>query len=525
MSIKGVHFIGYQESSAGSHSFQTWNPQRSETNEWSFFDATDQEANEAVELAASAAAEYAQTSLGDRADFLECIANEIDQHRDQITEVYCLESGLPEGRANGELNRTLGQLRMFSQKIRSGYGLMLRIDTADPHREPTPKPDLRKMSIPLGPVVVFGASNFPLAYSTAGGDTASALAAGCPVIVKGHPLHAGTGELVASAVVQAARDCGMPNGVFSHLHHSGHHLGAYLAQHPQVKAIGFTGSQSGGRALLDLAAKRPEPIPVFSEMGSINPVVLLPGALNKKAKYWAQQYASSITLGVGQFCTNPGLLVGIEGDPWNTFEKELVSGLEKETAECMLHPSLRSNYDRNRKALSEMPGIEILVQTKAGATPIQLSRMSGSSFINNPKAQMEVFGPASLLVACRDFTELTQVLGELEGQLTASLLYEAEDAPHLAHLQDLLGRHVGRLIYNGVPTGVEVCDAMQHGGPYPASTDARFGAVGGDAIHRWLRPISFQNCPEELLPAALQNENPLGLIRLVNGDYTREPVS
>ena len=525
MKIKGVQYIGYTESSAGSDSFQTWNPRMSQANEWTFFNTTDAEANQAAELAALAFMEYSRTEPEQRARFLENIAREIELCGDEIKEVYCRESGLPAGRAQGELNRTLGQLRMFAEKTRRGHGLALRIDTADPHREPMPKPDLRKMSIPLGPVVVFGASNFPLAYSTAGGDTASALAAGCPVIVKGHPLHAGTGELVASAVVRAAKNSGMPDGVFSHLHHSGHHLGAFLAQHPKVRAIGFTGSQTGGRALMDIAGKRPEPIPVFSEMGSINPVVLLPGALKNKGSYWAQQYASSITLGVGQFCTNPGLLIGIKGDPWNAFVNDLSKGLEEASADCMLHPSLRENYDTNRNALSQVPGTEVLLESSQGVTPAQLTQISGASFLSNARAQQEVFGPASLLVACRDYSELKEVLSQLEGQLTGSLLFESEDRPHLADLQEVLGNRVGRLIYNGVPTGVEVCDAMQHGGPYPASTDVRFGAVGGDAIHRWLRPLSFQNCPEELLPIPLQNANPAGFLRLVNGEYSREAIS
>jgi NADP-dependent aldehyde dehydrogenase len=523
--IEGVQHIGFTKSRAGKAYFSTYNPLDQSNTAWQFAEATEQEIEQAVAKAKAAYPIFSGLSAGQRAVFLEGIADEMEEVKQQVINVYCQESGLPEGRANGEFGRTIGQLRKFAVQARSGRLGIPRIDTGDADRQPMRKPDLRKGGLPLGPVVVFGASNFPLAYSTAGGDTASALAAGCPVIVKGHPLHAGTGELVASAIVRAAKKCEMPDGVFSHLQGSSHSLGQKLTQHPDVKAVGFTGSQKGGRALMDLAASRSEPIPVFAEMGSINPVVFMPSGLQGNlAAYWAEQYAQSITLGVGQFCTNPGLLVAQKGDALEAFKKLLAERLSTMSLPAMIHPSLGVHYSKNQAVIGAVQGVEVLHFSQNGQTSIQFSTLSSADFLEQASAQTEVFGPSSLLVECENLQDLLKVIDSLEGQLTGSLIYDSKNKADLDVVQNHLGARVGRVIHNGVPTGVEVCDAMQHGGPYPASADARFGAVGGDAVDRWLRPLSYQNCPDELLPPELQNSNPLGLLRLVNGQYTKDPI-
>lgn len=523
--IEGIQQLGFAKSRAGEAFFTTYNPLNQSSTGWQFAEATAQEIEQAVNKANAAFPVFSKLSAQRRAGFLEAIADELEKGKKAVIEAYCQESGLPEGRANGELGRTLGQLRKFAAQAKEGRLGIPRIDTADAAREPMPKPDLRKWGVPLGPVVVFGASNFPLAYSTAGGDTASALAAGCPVIVKGHPLHAGTGELVASAIVRAAKECKMPDGVFSHLQGSSHALGQKLTGHPAIKAVGFTGSQRGGRALMDLAAARDEPIPVFAEMGSINPVVFMPSGLRgDQGQKWAEQYANSITLGVGQFCTNPGLLISLKNDALEAFKKSLNKHLSALALPAMIHPSLSEHYSKNQQLLSAVEGTEVLHFSDQGETSILVNTISSSDFLRQAAAQTEVFGPTSLLVECDELTQLLDVIDALEGQLTGSLIYDPKDKADLDKVQEHLGARVGRVIHNGVPTGVEVCDAMQHGGPYPASADARFGAVGGDAVDRWLRPLSYQNCPDELLPAELQNDNPLGLLRLVDGQYTKDPV-
>jgi NADP-dependent aldehyde dehydrogenase len=381
------------------------------------------------------------------------------------------------------------------------------------------------MMVPLGPVVVFGASNFPFAFSTAGGDTASALAAGCPVLLKSHPMHAGTSEMVASAVIAAAEELGMPNGVFSHLNSSGIEVGQQLVQHPGVSAVGFTGSHRGGRALFDLAAKRKEPIPVFAEMGSVNPVVLLPGAMEKEAEVWAKRYAGSITLGSGQFCTNPGLLLGIKGKSLDTF----VNGLSQEilaiAPSSMLHPSIKGAYDRGKElAVSqERTKVAAAFEGELGPNyPQQLVLLvNGDTFMENPALHQEVFGPFAVLVQCKDETELLEIVRHLEGQLTGTVIGSDSEFPAFKSVVEALQQKVGRLIFNGVPTGVEVAPAMQHGGPYPASSDPRFTSVGVHAINRWVRPVSYQDCPDSLLPDELKDSNPLGIFRLVDGKLTK----
>ena len=384
------------------------------------------------------------------------------------------------------------------------------------------------MLLPIGPIDVFGSSNFPLAFSTAGGDTASALAAGCPVIVKSHPMHAGTGELVASAIIEAAKKTGMPDGVFSNLNSSDLEVGQLLTMHPDIKGVGFTGSTNGGMALYRLAGQRREPIPVFAEMGSINPVVILPSALEEKGRAWAAAYAASITLSAGQFCTNPGLIIGIKSPALSDFIASLGLEIEKIDPFCMLHPRIHENYEKNKMELSAQPKTVKVAELSGDIPPNyagqKILTVDAGDFLGNPVLHREVFGPFSIVDQCADKSDLLTVIQKLEGQLTGTILgTESEIADHPDVIGGLM-QTVGRIIFNGVPTGVEVCPSMLHGGPFPATTDSRFSSVGTSAIRRWVRPVSFQNWPAELLPAALQNTNPLGIMRLVDGEHTNRSI-
>ena len=524
--ITGKNYIGERLEGSGEVTFHTFDPTSNTENETLFIEASPSEIDQAVDLAWSAFEQYRSVSGVRKAAFLNAIADEIMNLGDELIETYCRESGLPPGRAAGERGRTVFQLRSFADLVKEGSWVEASIDTALPDREPVPKPDLRKMLIPLGPVVVFGASNFPLAYSTAGGDTAAALAAGCPVVVKSHPMHAGTGELVASAIVKAARQTGMPNGVFSNLNSSGIEVGVQLVSHPKVKAVGFTGSIQGGRALLDLAARREEPIPVFAEMGSVNPVVLLPGALKERGKSLANQYAGSVTLGTGQFCTNPGLLLGVKGEELDRFVQDLAGAMVEIEPSIMLHPNIVGAYERNKQKAMSQEGISVVAEltqdVPANFARQAVTTVEGSTFLNNTALHQEVFGPFTLVVQCEDASQLEKVVSQLEGQLTGTLIAGEGELSQYTRLIETLQNRVGRIIYNGVPTGVEVCTSMVHGGPYPASTDSRFTAVGTYSIRRWARPFSYQDWPDELLPEELKNDNPLGIERKINNINTRE---
>jgi 2,5-dioxopentanoate dehydrogenase len=526
--IFGKNYIGNKQSAKGNKTYKTFNPQLNIENEVLFTEATSQEIDEAVHLASEAFKVFRSISGEKKATFLNAIADEILALDDELIQMYCMESGLPEGRAKGERGRTVFQLRSFADLVKEGSWVEASIDTAIPDREPLPKPDLRKLLIPLGPVVVFGASNFPLAYSTAGGDTAAALAAGCPVIVKSHPMHAGTGELVASAIIKAAEKTGMPNGVFSNLNSSGIEVGTQLVKHPEVKAVGFTGSIRGGRALYDLASQRQEPIPVFAEMGSINPVVILPNALKNRREDLAKTYAGSITLGTGQFCTNPGLLLAIKSEELTHFISKLSEEIVKIEPTCMLHPNIIGAYENNKSKMMSQSGIIVAsdfekdVQTNYARQVI--TTVEGHTFLENTNLHQEVFGPFSMVVQCHDKEQLKLIISKLEGQLTGTLIAD-DEASNYSELISALQNRVGRIIYNGVPTGVEVCPSMVHGGPYPASTDSRFTAVGINSIKRWVRPFSYQDWPNELLPDELKNENPLGISRLVNNKQTQNKIN
>jgi NADP-dependent aldehyde dehydrogenase len=526
--ITGKNHIGNKQSSKGSRTYKTFNPQLNIENEHVFTEATSEEIDEAVHLASEAFKSFRETSGEKKAAFLNTIADEILALDDLLIKTFCLESGLPEGRAKGERGRTIGQLRMFADLVLEGSWVEATIDTAQPERLPMPKSDIRKMLVPLGPVVVFGASNFPLAYSTAGGDTAAAFAAGCPVIVKSHPMHAGTGELVAFAIIKAAQKTGMPNGVFSNLNSSGIEVGTQLVKHPEVKAVGFTGSIRGGRALYDIAAHREEPIPVFAEMGSINPVILLPEALKNRNEELSKIYAKSITLGTGQFCTNPGLLLGIKGEDLTKFIINLSNEIVKIEPSCMLHPNIMKAYDNGRMKAEKQPNLHIVAEYAESVNDNYarqtVTNVSGQVFLNNPILHQEVFGPYSMVVECENVKQLETIISKLEGQLTGTLIAEDNEATNYTEVISALQNRVGRIIFNGVPTGVEVCPSMNHGGPYPASTDSRFTAVGIHSIKRWVRPFSYQDWPNELLPDELKNENPLGILRSLNGTHTNQSI-
>ncbi|MFP4845090.1 aldehyde dehydrogenase (NADP(+)) [Winogradskyella sp. PE311] len=526
--ITGKNYIGNQLSAKGSKTYKTFNPQLNIENDSTYTEATSEEIDEAVALASEAFKVYRTISGKQKAEFLNTIADEILALDDALIKTYCSETGLPEGRAKGERGRTVGQLRMFANLIEEGSWVEATIDTALPNREPMPRSDIRKMLVPLGPIVVFGASNFPLAYSTAGGDTAAALASGCPVIVKSHPMHSGTGELVASAIVKAAEKTNMPNGVFSNINSSGIAVGTQLVKHSGVKAVGFTGSIKGGRALYNLAAQREEPIPVFAEMGSINPVVVLPEALKNRSGSLAKTYAGSITLGTGQFCTNPGLLLGLKSEGLSNFIENLSNEIINIEPSCMLHPNIIGAYEnKKQKAISQSSltvtaDYDSEVQTNYARQAI--ATVEGKTFMENQTLHQEVFGPYSIVVQCENKGQLEAIISNLDGQLTGTLIADNNEASNYSKVISALQNRVGRIIYNGVPTGVEVCPSMVHGGPYPSSTDSRFTAVGIHSIKRWVRPFSYQDWPNDLLPIELKNENPLGVSRLVNKKQTSDKL-
>lgn len=506
--ITGKNYIGNTLKAGGSTTHKTINPKLNVQNPIAFYEATPEEVDEAVALAWAAFKVYRKTPGTQRAAFLNAIADELLALDQELIEAYVTESGLSEGRALNERGRTVMQLRSFADLIAHDDWRENTIDAGNPDQKPVAKDDLRRTLIPLGPVVVFAASNFPLAFSTAGGDTASALAAGCPVIVKAHAMHSGTAELVASAIIKAAGRTGMPNGVFSNLMGRGRTVGVSLVNHDKVKAVGFTGSISGGRALFDLAARREEPIPVFAEMGSINPVVITSKAIENRMEAVAEAFANSITLGAGQFCTKPGLILTVESEKTQEFIKLLAKKTIAIESQCMLHPDIKSEFVKNVNSVSSQSGAEVLGKIEREVAhnygPSQISGVSGKAFLANPKFHQEAFGPFALVVRAKDEAELIQIINGLQGQLTGTIVAEKEDYASLHEVVDALENRVGRIIFNGVPTGVAVSPAMQHGGPYPASTDSRFTSVGTNSIKRWVRPVSYQSFPNELLPLALK---------------------
>lgn len=491
-----------------------------------FYAASMSEADAAMNLADKAFQVYRYTDRNKKAGFLRGIADEMKAISSQIVERAMAETGLPEQRLQGELTRTTNQLYMFADLLEEGSWVEAIIDTAIPDRKPLPRVDIRKMMIPLGPAVVFGASNFPLAYSVAGGDTAAALAAGCPVVVKAHPAHPGTSALVAGAIKQAAERHGMPEGVFSMLYDDGFAVGEALVKHKKTKIVTFTGSFTGGTALLKMAAERDEPIPVFAEMGSVNPVILLPQALEKRAEELAK-LAGSITTNAGQFCTQPGLLLAIKSDALERFKNALAIAVADVNSATMLTKGICANYGRlvnDRLAESTVSVIARSEKKDAEKDNQALAvvvEISASAFLANEKYKEEVFGPYTMLVVADDVPELVRVIGSLQGQLTASIMAEKEELPQYKSITDKLADLAGRVILNGPPTGVEVGNAINHGGPFPATTDSRFTSVGTSSIKRFVRPVCWQNWDEELLPDELKTNNPLHIWRLVNNQWTR----
>ncbi|PMZ77046.1 aldehyde dehydrogenase (NADP(+)) [Pseudomonas sp. FW305-70] len=523
--ILGHNYIGGARSAVGDIILSSHDASTGEALPYSFVQATAQEVDAAVQAAAAAYPVFRNLPATRRAQFLEAIAAQLDALDDEFVALVTRETALPSARIQGERGRTSGQMRLFAQVLRRGDFYSARIDRALPERQPLPRVDLRQYRIGVGPVAVFGASNFPLAFSTAGGDTAAALAAGCPVVFKAHSGHMATAECVANAILRAAEQTDMPKGVFNMIYGAG--VGEALVKHPAIQAVGFTGSLKGGRALCDMAAARQQPIPVFAEMSSINPVLVLPEALRARGEKIAGELVASVVQGCGQFCTNPGLVIGIRTPEWTAFTARLGNLMAEQPAQTMLNAGTLGSYEKGVRALLEHPGVKHLAghdQQGHQAWP-QLFKADVSLLLNgDPLLQEEVFGPTTLVVEVADKVELRQALNGLHGQLTATLIGEASDLQTHGDVLILLEQKVGRVLFNGYPTGVEVCDAMVHGGPYPATSDARGTSVGSLAIDRFLRPVCYQNCPDALLPDALKNANPLGIARLVDGSSQREPV-
>lgn len=524
MKPDGGNLIGFGSSGPGGAVFRAFNPATGEHLEPGFASATADDVDRAVELAVAAVPAWARLPGAKRNEFLRHIAASLEAKAPDLAARAMLETGLPEARLKGEVARTAGQLRLYGEAAEKGDWLDARIETAQPQRQPLPKPDHRSMLRPLGPVVVFGSSNFPFAYSVAGGDTASAFAAGCPVIVKAHSAHPGASELVGRLILHAVRDCGLPEGTLSLLFDAGFEVGQALVQHPGVKAVGFTGSLRGGRALADLAATRPEPIPVYAEMGSINPVFILPGALAERGAAIVEGLHASATLGVGQFCTNPGLIVLQRSPEAVKFVQALAAKLTATPEGAMLTAGIARNFAASVEARAGQPGVQVIARGTAkgacGAVPTWFET-DAKFFVGNHALSEEIFGPSSLVVWCRDRAELLLVARSLEGSLTASLHAGASEATEQGELIELLATRAGRLVLNGYPTGLEVSHAIVHAGPYPATSDGgRSTSVGTRALNRWARLVCYQSFSDELLPPELRNANPLGLRRLVNGEWT-----
>lgn len=529
MMLDGKNRIGFQISAEGNQTFKVFSPVKGELLPQLFYSSTREELFNAISKAKQAQRVYRTKSNEEKAAFLRAIADEIDNRAEGIINTAALESGLTRGRLTGECMRTTNQLKLFAQVVEEGSWVEATIDPSDPNRAETPKPDIRKMLVPLGLVGVFTASNFPLAFSTAGGDTASALASGNAVIVKAHPYHAGTNELVANAIVEAAQKTGMPDGIFSSLNAVDFSIGRALVTHPDINAISFTGSFKGGKALHDLAQTRKDLIPVFTEMGSINPVVILPEQLEKLPSELAQTLASSIVLGSGQFCTNPGFMVVMKGKGLDELKSKLKESIEACIPQLMLHPNIRIAYGEGLDKFNAFANFKTLAIAKAepkeNESGAAVGYIAAKDFILKPALAEEVFGPFSLLVECDDRNEVLEVLGVLKGQLTTTVMGTDNDVKTYQDIVDRLRDICGRVIFNGVPTGVEVGYAMHHGGPYPATTDARFTSVGVDAVRRFARPVAFQDAPDEYLPVELKNRNERNIWRKINGQLSRESVT
>ena len=520
----GSQLIGFKTSRENEDCLYGVDPTTGKQLQPGFAIATHDEVDQAVRRAGDAFAKYSRLSGKVRARFLRRIADEIEALGQELIDRAVKETALPEARITGERGRTCGQLRMFADVAEEGSWVDARIEPADKDRRPLPRPDIRRMLVALGPVAVFGASNFPLAFSVAGGDTASALAAGCPVVVKAHPSHPGTSELIGRAVIKAAVGEGIPDGVFSMVHGLVE-VGEWLVQHRGIKAVGFTGSLRAGRALFNLAASRAEPIPVFAEMGSVNPVFALPGAVEADVEGVAAGYAGSLLMGVGQFCTNPGILVGMAGDEFDQLVVSVAEKVRGADPGVMLNAGICDNYSKLVAERGKHDAVKIEGMGEGFAPGLATGVVFSTSareFVSDQSLQAEVFGPAALVIRCLTSEEMLEVVGVLEGQLTGTILMSDSDSDLGAQVHNRLVDKVGRVIFNGYPTGVEVGDTMQHGGPYPATTDSRFTSVGRAAILRWARPVAWQSAPEAILPEELRDGNPRGIMRRVDSVYGRE---
>ena len=527
MQLQGSHFIGTERSSQGTNTFRGVDPSASRELDPAYREATEGEIDRAVRLAAEAFEDFRARPPGQKAALLDRIASEIEALGDALIERANAETALGPQRLTGERARTCNQLRMFARLVEEGSWVQARVDHALPDRKPLPRPDLRRMLIPVGPIVSFAASNFPLAISVAGNDTASGLAAGCPVIVKAHPAHPGTSEMVGAAVTRAVRDTGMPNGLLSVVHGRTHEVGLALVRHPLVQAVGFTGSLRGGRALFDAANARPEPIPVFAEMGSINPVFVLPGALEQRGRQIAEGLKNSVTLGVGQFCTCPGVVVGLEGEATRAFSAAVAELIAVAPPGTMLYEGIRRAYAEGLQAFAKVPGVQVAAQAKVadpgktqGAPTLFTADVE--TFLGNERLREELFGPSTLLVTGRSKQDLLRVARSLEGHLTATIHGTPQDLEEHRELVAVLEQKVGRLIFNGFPTGIEPCNAVHHGGPYPATTDARTTSIGTAALERFVRPVCYQDFPQSALPPELRDGNPRKIWRLIDGQMTRD---
>jgi NADP-dependent aldehyde dehydrogenase len=522
MKITGKMLIGQSELLGQHGEIFAINPTTGEQLAPAFGSGNEQQVEDACALADAAFDSFRGTSAAQRAAFLEQIADNILDLGDALVQRAMAETGLPQARIEGERGRTMGQLRLFAGVVRAGQGLDPRIDSAMPERQPLPRSDLRQRHVPLGPVAVFGASNFPLAFSVAGGDTASALAAGAPVVVKAHSAHPGTSELVGRAIQLAVKQCELHPGVFSLLYGSGHKIGTVLVSDPRIKAVGFTGSQTGGTALMKAAFERPEPIPVYAEMSSANPIFLLPAVLAAVPEVLAAGFCGSLQMGAGQFCTSPGLIVAVDGAPLQAFINSCSEQLSKSPSQTMLTLGVHQAYVSGAERMGQSAGVELLAKGLCNNAPNQcqaaLFVTSAEAFIADRHLANEVFGSCALVIRCQDEMQMLQVAKHLEGQLTATVHCNDDEQEQLVRsLLSILELKAGRVLFNGYPTGVEVCHAMVHGGPYPATSNSRSTSVGAAAIQRFLRPVCYQDVPAKYLPAEIDTANSLGLTRLVNG--------
>ena len=524
MKLHGRNLIAGEVSAQSRETFRAALSSAAAQEDTAFHEASEEEVGHAARLAGEAFEDFRARPPGQRAALLERIAAEIEALGDALIERANVETALGVPRLTGERGRTCNQLRMFARLVEDGSWVQARIDRAMPDRKPLPRPDLRRMLVPIGPVASFSASNFPLAISVAGNDLSSAFAAGCPVIVKAHPGHPGTSEIVAAAVAKAVEACGIHPGVFSHLHGASHRVGLALVRDPFVKAVAFTGSLRGGRALFDAAAARPEPIPVFAEMGSINPVFVLPGALRQRGRQIAEGLKNSVTLGVGQFCTCPGLVVGLEGDATKAFADDVAGLIGAAPPGTMLNDGIRRGFDEGVKTFAAVPGVKTAARaaaTSGGGAPT-LFTAEATTFLDHPVLREEVFGPSTLIVTGRTKDEMERLARSLDGQLTATIHGTPEDLEEHRGLVRILEQKAGRLVFNGFPTGIEPCNAVHHGGPYPATTDARTTSIGTAALERFVRPVCYQDFPQAALPEELRDGNPRKIWRMVDGQMTRE---